>query len=243
MSKSGPRVNEYEKVAYDSEWFARAACAGLKTSLFFPSTPREHTDFEYFESHLICLGCPVMVECVATAVIRDDDQGFMGIPGVHRQKMDLNSDVTKSIKRAFNEFNNLEPQFSRDGRLLSRRCISCYRRVSKIPVNHNDWGGRNARCAACINQNRTAGVRQSKAAPIYNEWGSLSSKVCSKCGDRKGPAEYSKREKGIGGLKSWCKSCMVTYEKTWRKNKKRTESIKSAEEIVRQQKDLLNDYQ
>jgi hypothetical protein len=237
MSK-GLKVYEYEKVAYSSEWFSRAACAGLNTSLFFPSTPRQHTDFEYFESHLICSGCPVMVECVATSVIRDDDQGFMGIPGLNRQKMDLNSDVKKSIDRAFVEFNNLEPQFARDGRLISRRCVSCYRRVNKIPVNGNDWGGRQSRCATCIVENKKAGVRQSTAAPIFNEWGSLISKVCSKCKVRKSGDEYSVREKGIGGLKSWCKSCMVTYEKSWRKKKKRTENLKTADEIVKKQKGL-----
>ena len=111
MKRQGRRVYEFEAVAYSSEWFSRAACTSLSTSLFFPSSPRQHSDFEYFESHLICLGCPVMEECVATSVIRDDDQGFMGIPGIYRQRMDLRSFVKKAIDRAFNEFNNLEPPF------------------------------------------------------------------------------------------------------------------------------------
>ena len=91
-------VHEFEQIAYVSDWFADAACSGLETSLFFPESPRKHTDFEYFESHYICMGCPVMTECVATAVIRKDDKGFLGIPGTNRQKMDLMSDVDKSIK-------------------------------------------------------------------------------------------------------------------------------------------------
>ena len=221
------RVHEFEEVAYSSEWFSRASCHNLDTSLFFPNSPRQHSDFEYFETHLVCLGCPVMVECVATSVIRNDDQGFMGIPGIYRQKM---------ITRAFNEFNNLEPQFSRNGRLISRRCISCYRRVNKIPINNNDWGGRHSRCASCINENRKAGVRQSTAAPIYNEWGALISKVCSKCKERKGLDGFSKRNKGIGGVKSWCKPCMVTYEKSWRENKKKTLNLRTPDEIVKEQK-------
>ena len=52
---------------------------------------------------------------------------------------------------------------------------------------------------------------------------------------RKGADQFSKRAKGIGGLKSWCKSCMVTYEKGWRKNKQRTKNLKSVEEIVAEQ--------
>ncbi len=231
------RVSEYAQVAYSSKWFNRAACHGLETSLFFPGTPRIHSDFEHFESHLVCLGCPVIVECVATSIIRNDDQGFMGIPGLNRQKMDMKSDVNKSIERAFNEFNNLEPQFNRKGGLISRRCISCYRRVSRIPKNNNDWGGRQSRCATCVVNNKKAGVRQSTAAPVFNEWGSLITKVCSKCTKRKSPEDYSKRDKGIGGLKSWCKSCMVTYEKTWRKNKKLSESFRSSEEIIKTQKE------
>ena len=230
------RVHEFEEVAYSSEWFSRASCHNLDTSLFFPNSPRQHSDFEYFETHLVCLGCPVMVECVATSVIRNDDQGFMGIPGIYRQKMDSHSVVEKTINRAFNEFNNLEPQFSRNGRLISRRCISCYRRVNKIPINNNDWGGRHSRCASCINENRKAGVRQSTAAPIYNEWGALISKVCSKCKERKGIDGFSKRNKGIGGVKSWCKPCMVTYEKSWRENKKKTLNLRTPDEIVQEQK-------
>ena len=228
-------VHEFEQIAYVSDWFANAACNGLETSLFFPESPRKHTDFEYFESHYICMGCPVMTECVATAVIRKDDQGFLGIPGTNRQKMDLMSDVDKSIKRAFIEFNNLEPQFSQAGRLLSRRCVSCYRRKSKIPVNANDWGGRQSKCAECLINNKKAGVRQSSAAPIFNEWGSLDSKICSKCNERKKATQYSARDKGIGGLKSWCKSCMVLYEKDWRKTKQRAKDLRSAEEIIKEQ--------
>ena len=233
--KKRRRVIDFKEIAYLDSWFDRAACAGLRTSLFFPSTPREHTDFEYYESHLICLGCPVMAECVASSVIREDDQGFMGIPGVARQKLNLNSDVPKAIKRSFIEFNNLEPQFARDGHLISRRCVSCYRRIKKIPINNNDWGGRQSKCAECLINNKKAGVRQSSAAPIFNEWGSLDSKICSKCNERKKATEYSARDKGIGGLKSWCKSCMVLYEKDWRKTKQRAKDLRSAEEIIKEQ--------
>ena len=231
-------IHEFETDAYSSEWFARASCFGVRTSLFFPSTPREHTDFEHFESHLICLGCPVMAECVATSVIRNDDQGFMGIPGLNRQKLDLNSNVNNAIKRSTLEFNNLEPQFARDGRLISRRCISCHMRVKKIPMNNNDWGGRQSRCASCLIKNKKAGVRQSKAAPIFNEWGSLISKICSKCNVRKQSVEFSKRENGIGKTKSWCKSCVVDHEKLWRSKKKLTKNIVSPTDIVKKQKDL-----
>ena len=83
--------------------------------------------------------------------------------------------------------------------------------------------------------NKKAGIRQSAAAPVYNEWGALTSKVCSKCNERKAATEYSKRDKGIGGLKSWCKACMVIYEKGWRKNKQRTVHVKLAIEIVKEQ--------
>jgi len=229
-------VHEFQEKAFSSDWFERAACNGLQTSLFFATTPREHSDFEYFESHYICMGCPVIRECVATAVVRNDDQGFMGIPGVNRQKMDLHSDVDKTIKRAFTEFRNLEPQFNRNGRLLSRRCVACYRRVNKIPINTNDWGGRQSKCADCLLNNKKSGIKQSFAAPVFNEWGALINKVCSKCEKRKGADEFSKRDKGIGGLKSWCKSCMVLNEKAWRDNKKRTKNVKSAEEIIKHQK-------
>ena len=227
------QVNEYQSQAYASDWYDRAACSGLDTNIFFGTGP--YTDFEVYESHLICMGCPVMNECVASAVIRKDDQGLMGIPGINRQRMDLTSDVEKSISRAVIEFNNLEPQFSRTGRLISRRCTSCYRRVSKIPLNANDWGGRQSKCASCLVSNKKAGIRQSAAAPVYNEWGALTSKVCSKCHERKAATEYSKRDKGIGGLKSWCKACMVIYEKGWRKNKQRTVHVKLAIEIVKEQ--------
>ena len=44
------------------------------------------------------------------------------------------------------------------------------------------------------------------------------------------------RDKGIGGVKSWCKPCMVTYEKSWRENKKKTENLRSPDEIVKEQK-------
>ena len=239
--KKRRRVIDFKEIAYLDSWFDRAACAGLRTSLFFPSTPREHTDFEYYESHLICLGCPVMAECVASSVIREDDQGFMGIPGVARQKLNLNSDVPKAIKRSFIEFNNLEPQFARDGHLISRRCVSCYRRIKKIPINNNDWGGRQSRCASCLVENKTPGIRQSTAAPIFNEWGSLTSKVCSKCEVRQDASAFSKRDKGIGGTKSWCKSCMVDNEKTWRKNKKKTENLRDPAQIVKEQK-AKNEY-
>ncbi len=238
MTKPRVIIHEFEKDAYSSEWFSRASCHGLRTSLFFPSSPREHTDFEHFESHLICLGCPVMDECVATSVIRNDDQGFMGIPGLNRQKLDLNSNVKNAIKRASLEFNNLEPQFSRDGRLISRRCVSCHRRVKKIPINNNDWGGRQSRCASCLVSNKKPGVRQSTAAPIFNEWGSLISKVCSKCKERKPSIEFSKRDKGIGQTKSWCKACVVVFEKAWRSKKKKVKDLKTPEQIVKEQKGL-----
>ena len=231
-------VIDFKEIAFLDSWYDRANCRDSATSLFFPGSPREHSDFEYFESHLICLGCPVMPECVATSVIRKDDQGFMGLPGLNRQKMTLQSNVFKSIRRAFTEFNNLEPQFARNGRLLSRRCVSCYRRVNKIPINNNDWGGRQSRCAACIVDNKKAGVRQSSAAPIFNEWGALISKVCSKCKTRQDALNFSKRQKGIGGLKSWCKSCMVDYEKTWRENKKKALGIRSAHVIVEEHKNV-----
>ena len=151
-------------------------------------------------------------------------------------KLDLNSNVKNAIKRASLEFNNLEPQFSREGRLISRRCVSCHRRVKKIPINNNDWGGRQSRCASCLVNNKKPGVRQSTAAPIFNEWGSLISKVCSKCKERKPSIEFSKRDKGIGQTKSWCKACVVNFEKAWRSKKKKVKDLKTPEQIVKEQK-------
>ena len=215
------RVYEFVHLAYTSTWFTDAACLNSETDLFFPQSNKKNTDFQLYETHYLCKDCPVIKECTATAVIRKDNEGVMGVPAAKRRKMDMNSIVTNSIKRAFNEFENLEPEFNRKGRLVSRRCCSCYRRVKKIPINVLDWGGRQSKCAECLIKNKRASVKQSTASPVFNEWGYLVSKVCSRCSTRKKAHEFSKRDKGIGGVKSWCRGCMVAYEKTWREKRKR----------------------
>lgn len=55
------------------EWMGRAACKGMDPDLFFPDRG-ESTK----EAKALCLGCPVVKECLDYAVRNREKQGIWG---------------------------------------------------------------------------------------------------------------------------------------------------------------------
>lgn len=60
-----------------NDWVDKAACAGLRTAVFFP-----HREDNEREAMAVCKNCPVKCECLEFALAHKIDYGIWGGMGV-----------------------------------------------------------------------------------------------------------------------------------------------------------------
>jgi WhiB family transcriptional regulator, redox-sensing transcriptional regulator len=72
--------------AADSDWRRRAACANADAELFFPVADLAVFPTAAVPALAICHGCPVVADCLATAIDNGDDHSISGgmTPGQRR---------------------------------------------------------------------------------------------------------------------------------------------------------------
>jgi WhiB family redox-sensing transcriptional regulator len=66
-------MNESSVVTVKTTWRDEAACKGLDTGIFFPTT-----DAEAGAAKLVCAGCPVRAECLEWALASRQEDGVWG---------------------------------------------------------------------------------------------------------------------------------------------------------------------
>jgi WhiB family transcriptional regulator, redox-sensing transcriptional regulator len=95
MNEQNPNLIELPMLRNwgDDEWRKRSACSGGNTNLFFP-TKEDHSSCSHqiAMSRLICVTCPVRLECLKFALENNEKHGIWGgIVPRDRRKLDINN--------------------------------------------------------------------------------------------------------------------------------------------------------
>lgn len=68
-------------------------------------------------------------------------------------------------------------------------------------------------------------------------------KICSKCNINKAASEFSKSQRGLGGLHTYCKSCQKVQDRAyWQRKKHDSERMLARKRLSDSRKNELQDY-
>ena len=213
------------------EWLNRAACKDLDTNLFINPSRKKYSDQDLWSTNLMCRECPVNLQCLTYALDNDLEYGLYGLPERVRRRIRNKDNLKAYMVNTFKTMDVIDPTFNKEGKLINKRCLRCHRYVKGYSKDNANWGGFNHICVSCyMNTKDKKRVdklldrdKASQSMPIFDHYGALESKKCTKCQKRQPADNFSNRKAGIGGKTSWCKKCTLANLKKWLAKKKKNE--------------------
>lgn len=210
------------------KWLNRASCKDVDTNLFINPSRRKYSDLNIWNAYKMCRECPVNIDCLTYALDNDLEYGLYALPERVRRRIRKKSDLNKYMLDTFKTMDVIEPAFDNKGKLLRKRCLRCHRLVKGYSKDNSNWGGFNHICISCYisikDKKRVDKLldrdKASQSMPIFDSYGNLESKRCTKCWVRQDANSFSNRPAGIGGKTSWCKGCTRDNLKKWLDKKK-----------------------
>lgn len=210
------------------KWLNRASCKDVDTNLFINPSRRKYSDLNIWNAYKMCRECPVNIDCLTYALDNDLEYGLYALPERVRRRIRKKSDLRKYMLDTFKTMDVIEPAFDNKGKLLRKRCLRCHRLVKGYSKDNSNWGGFNHICISCYisikDKKRVDKLldrdKASQSMPIFDSYGNLESKRCTKCWVRQDANSFSNRPAGIGGKTSWCKGCTRDNLKKWLDKKK-----------------------
>jgi len=210
------------------KWLNRASCKDVDTNLFINPSRRKYSDLNIWNTNKMCRECPVNIDCLTYALDNDLEYGLYALPERVRRRIRKKSDLNKYMVDTFKTMDVIEPAFDNKGKLLRKRCLRCHRLVKGYSKDNSNLGGYNHICISCYisikDKKRVDKLldrdKASQSMPIFDSYGSLESKRCTKCWVRQDNNSFSNRPAGIGGKTSWCKGCTRDNLKKWLDKKK-----------------------
>lgn len=230
MKKQGRplNINTIDEINTQNHWRDQALCQDQDFDLYFPQKHKNKTKYtskHYYEAQLLCEYCPVKFECLSYSVQNRLTSGTFCLPATERKKIKATTNIYEFYQKVIKRRNNMDTKFKHDGSLDSKKCVQCHRVTRHYYFDSGGWSALRNNCVDCaisIQQNKkTYHRRYSESDPKFDNWGSLLSKVCTKCNKRNPANQYAKRVAGIGGRTSWCRKCVAhnTKEYEMRVNK------------------------
>lgn len=210
------------------KWLNRASCKDVDTNLFINPSRRKYSDLNIWNAYKMCRECPVNIDCLTYALDNDLEYGLYALPERVRRRIRKKTDLRKYMLDTFKTMDVIEPAFDNKGKLLRKRCLRCHRLVKGYSKDNSNWGGFNHICISCYisikDKKRVDKLldrdKASQSMPIFDSYGNLESKRCTKCWVRQDANSFSNRPAGIGGKTSWCKGCTRDNLKKWLDKKK-----------------------
>ena len=210
-----------------TDWTERAACRGADPELFFP--PSEGHGKLIEQAKAFCKRCPVMDECRADALRRDEKWGIWG-GTTHTERQQI---PEKTCTRC-GETKPLADFYARPGR------SGGFRSQCKPCENENVAASRDRRKAAMKQMKRCSRCQVTKAADMFDRNRSTSDgraseckdccterylqrrneprevateACCTRCEVTKPAAGFSLDRSRSNGLTVWCKTCRNTVKR------------------------------
>jgi len=205
------------------EWVNQANCNGIDNNLFINPNRDKYTDKNIWNANTLCRDCEVNIDCLTYALDQDLEYGLYALPERIRRRIRKKDNLKKYMLDTFKTMDVIDPSFTNKGALVKKRCLRCHRYAKGFSKDNSNWGGYSHICVSCyINIKDKKRVdklldrdKASQSMPVFDSYGVLESKRCTKCWDRQEANGFSNRPAGIGGKTSWCKSCTRENLKKW----------------------------
>lgn len=216
------------------DWLNRASCKDLDNNIFINPNRKKYSDITIWNANVTCKNCPVNIDCLTYALDNDLEYGLYALPERVRRRIRKKIDLLDYVLKSYKTLEVMEPKFDKKGKLVKKRCLRCNRFVKGFSKDNSNWGGFNHICISCYLETKDKKRidklldrdKASQSMPVFDSYGKLVSKKCTKCWKRQSYDDFSNRPAGIGGKTSWCKGCTRDNLKKWL-DKKKLDNVKT----------------